>query len=78
MWSPLPKTQRRVNPLCHSPCDNTPNAATVDVTTCGVSLLSSKKLFFVSMLRIAVHGCSDTLPAVTAKVAALGVSSHGL
>jgi hypothetical protein len=29
MWSPLPKTQRHVKTLRHSPCDNTPNAAIV-------------------------------------------------
>ncbi len=38
MWSPLPKTQRRIKTLRHSPCNDTPNAAIVAVTTCGVSL----------------------------------------
>ncbi len=46
MWSPLPKTQRRIKTLRHSPCDNTPNAATIDLTTCGVSLLSSNNIDF--------------------------------
>jgi hypothetical protein len=32
--------------LRHSPCDDTPNAAMVAVTTCGVSLLSSKNVDF--------------------------------
>jgi hypothetical protein len=45
MWSPQPKTQRRVKTLRYSPCNDTPNAATVTVTTCGVSLLSSKNIF---------------------------------
>jgi hypothetical protein len=27
MWSPLPKTQRRVKTLRHSPCDDIRNAA---------------------------------------------------
>jgi hypothetical protein len=57
--------------LRHSPCNDTPHAATVAVTACGVSLLSYKKiLFFVSILHIAVHGHSETLPVVTATVPA--------
>ncbi len=40
------KTQRHVKMLCHSPSDDTPNAATVAVMTCGVSLLSSKNIVF--------------------------------
>jgi hypothetical protein len=32
--------------LCHNPRDDTPNAVTVAVMTCGVSLLSSKNIFF--------------------------------
>ncbi len=51
---------------------------TVAVTTCGVSLLSCKNIFFGSILHLAVHGRSDTLPAVTSTVAAVGLSSHGL
>jgi hypothetical protein len=43
---PLPKTQWRVKTLCHSPCDDTPKAATIIVTTCGVLLLSSKNIVF--------------------------------
>jgi hypothetical protein len=78
MWSPLPKTQRRVKTLRLSPCDDTPNATPVAVTTYGVSLINSKNIFFVSILHFGVHGCSDTLPVVTATVAALGASSHGL
>jgi hypothetical protein len=78
MWSPLPKTQRRIKMLCHSPCKDTPYAANVAVTTCGVSLLSSKNIVFVSTNHIAIHGRSNTLPVVTATVAALGVSSLGL
>jgi hypothetical protein len=35
-------------------------------------------LVFVSILHIAVYGCSDTLPVVTATVAALGVALQGL
>jgi hypothetical protein len=38
MWSLLPKTQRCVVTLSYIPCDDTPNAATVAVTTGGVSL----------------------------------------
>ncbi len=78
MWSPLPKTQRRVKTLRHIPCDDTPNSATIAVMTCGVSLISSKNIFFVSILHILVHGRSDTLAVVSATVVALGVSSHGL
>ncbi len=78
MWSPLPKTQRRIKLLCQSPCDDTPNAATIAVTTCGVLLVSSKILVFVSILHIVVNSHSNTLPIVTATVAALGVLSHGL
>jgi hypothetical protein len=47
MWSPLPKTQWRIMILRYSPYDDTPTAATVAVTTCGVSLLSCKKKNFV-------------------------------
>jgi hypothetical protein len=32
--------------LHHGPCDDTPYATTVAVTTCGVSLLSSKNIVF--------------------------------
>jgi hypothetical protein len=35
-------------------------------------------LLFIFILHSAVHGDSETLPDVTATVAALGVSSHGL
>jgi hypothetical protein len=45
MWIPLPKTQRRVETLRHSPCNDTPNAATVAVSACGASPLSSKNIF---------------------------------
>jgi hypothetical protein len=74
MWISLQKTQRRVMTLRHSPLNDTPNAATVAVTACGVP----KIFLFVSILHIAVHGRSDTLPVVTATVAAWGVSLHGL
>ncbi len=62
MWSPLPKTQRRIKTLRHSPCDDTPYAATatVAVRTCGLWLLGSKNIFFVSILHIAVHGRSGS------------------
>jgi len=76
MWSPLPRIQRCVKTLRHSPCDYIPNAA-VTLMTCGVSLLSSKNIGFC-FYYIAVHGHSDTLPVVKATEAALGVSSHGV
>jgi hypothetical protein len=76
VWIPLVKTQGRVKTLLYSPCDDTPIAATVAVSTGRLSL--QKIFFFVSILHIAVHGRSDTLSVVTATVAALGVSSHGL
>ncbi len=50
MWSALPKTQRRVVTLCYSLCEDTPIAATVALTTSGVSLLICKNIFFVSIL----------------------------
>jgi len=78
MWSPLPKAQRHIMPLRYSPYDDTPTAATVAVTTCGVSLLSCKNIFFGSILHLAVHCFSNTLPVVTAMVAVVGLSSHGL
>jgi hypothetical protein len=76
MWSLLPKTQKRHKTLGHSPCDDSPNAAIVAVTTSGVSQLSSKNIVFCFILHIVVHGHSDTLPVVTATVAALRVSSQ--
>jgi hypothetical protein len=42
-----------------------------------VTLLVCKKLFFVSILPLAVHGRSDTPPVVMATVAAVGVSPNG-
>jgi hypothetical protein len=47
MWSPQPKTQRRVMKLRYSPYDDNPTAATVAVRTCEVSLLSCKDIFLV-------------------------------
>ena len=45
MWNALPKTRRLiVVKLRYSPCDDTPDAATVAVTACRVSLLSSKNI----------------------------------
>jgi hypothetical protein len=70
MWSVLPKTQRLVVTLHYSPCDDTSNAAIVALTASGVSLLICKTILFVSILPFAVHGCRDTLPVVTAMVAA--------
>jgi hypothetical protein len=65
--------------LRYRPCDGTPNAATVSLTAGKVPLLSSKNyVFFIFILHSAVHGDSETLPAVTATVAALGVPSHSL
>ncbi len=78
IWIPLPKTQRRVKTLRHRLHGDTPTAATVAVTTSRVALLSCKNIFFGSILHLAVHGRSETLPVVTVTVAALGVSSHGL
>ena len=78
MWSPLPQIQRNIKTLRHSPCDDTPNAANIAVTTCGVLLLCSKNIVFCFHVHIAVHGRSDPLPVFTATVVALGVSSHGL
>jgi hypothetical protein len=72
MRSPLPKTQRRVKTLRH-PCNRTPNAAIVAVTTCGVSQLWAKNIGFC----FHTPYC-DTLPVVPAAVAALGVSLQGL
>ncbi len=43
-------TQRRVVALRYSPCDDTPNAETVAITTGCVSLLICKIFFFVSIL----------------------------
>ncbi len=51
MWSALPKTQRRVVTLRYSLCEDTPIAATVALTTGGVSFLICKNIFlFVSIL----------------------------
>jgi hypothetical protein len=41
-------------------CVDTPIAATVAVTTGGVSLLICKNIFFVSLLPLAVRGRSNT------------------
>jgi hypothetical protein len=38
MWSALPKTQKCDVTLSYSPCEDTPTAATIAVTTGGVSL----------------------------------------
>jgi hypothetical protein len=46
MWSQLPNTQRPVKTLRHSPYNDTPNAATEAVATCGELLLSSKYTVF--------------------------------
>jgi hypothetical protein len=46
MWSALPKIQRRVKTLRYSSCDDTPTAATIAVTTGGVSLLICKNILF--------------------------------
>jgi hypothetical protein len=79
MWSVLPKTQKRVKTLRYSPCDDdTPTAATVTIAvkSDGVSLL----IFKVAVLYLVVHGSESnaTPPVVTATVADVGVSSHGL
>jgi hypothetical protein len=50
MWSALPKTQRRIVYLSYSPCDDTPTAATVSLTTYGVLPLVRKNIFFVSFI----------------------------
>ncbi len=57
--------------LRYSPCDDTPTAATIAVTTGGVSLLICKNIFFFILL-LAIHGHSDTPPVVTATLAAVG------
>jgi hypothetical protein len=74
IWIPQPKTQRRVKTLRYRPYDDTPNAATLSLTTGRVALLSSKIVFFIFILHSAVHGDSETLLVVTATVAALGGS----
>jgi hypothetical protein len=74
MWSPLPKSQRRIKTLRHSPCGDTPIAPTAAVTTDGVSLLVPKILFLFPYSTL--RRC-DTLPVVTATVEALGVPSQG-
>jgi hypothetical protein len=74
------KTKRRVKTLRYSPCDDdTPTAATVTIAAVksdGVSLL----IFKVAVLYLVVHGSESnaTPPVVTATVADVGVSSHGL
>jgi hypothetical protein len=62
----------------HRPCDGTPIAATISLATGRVTLLSSKNIIFIFILHSAVHGDSETLPVVTAPMAALGVPSHVL
>jgi len=39
IWSALEKTQWRVKTLRYNPCEDTPTAATIAVTTGGASLL---------------------------------------
>jgi hypothetical protein len=74
IWIPLPETSRRIKTLRHRPCDGTPNAATVSVTTGRVELLISKNIvFYFHTPRCglgAVHGDSEALPLSTATVAA--------
>ncbi len=48
----LPKTQSRVMALRYSQYDDTPTAATVAVTTCGISLLSWKNIFYAPEVHI--------------------------
>jgi hypothetical protein len=68
MWSALPNTQRRVKTLRYSLCDD----------RWSIAPNLKKIFFFVSVLHLAVHGRSNTPPVVTATLAAVGVSSHGL
>jgi hypothetical protein len=49
MWRALQNSQRRVVTLRYSPCDDTPTAATVAITTGGVSLLICKYIFCCSV-----------------------------
>jgi hypothetical protein len=65
--------------LRYSPCDDTPTAATIALTTGGVSLLFCKNIFiyFHTPPCLAIHGHGDTPPVITATVAAVGVLSHG-
>jgi hypothetical protein len=71
IWIPLPKTQRRVKTLRYRPCDDTPNAATVSLTTGRVALLSSKKSVYYFILHREVYGHSETLLVVIACLAYL-------
>ncbi len=73
------ETQRRIKTLRYRPCDGTPNAATVAVTTSRVSLSPCTALWSMKIKKkLFLELSSGTLPVVTATVAALGVPSHGL
>jgi hypothetical protein len=63
MWSALLEIQRHIVTLRYSPSDNT--AATVAVTTGGGATNLQKYSFW-----FAIHGRSNTPPAITATVAA--------
>ncbi len=45
MWSALPKIQKCVVTLCHSPRDDTPTAATIAVKTGGGNMETKKNIF---------------------------------
>jgi hypothetical protein len=65
--------------LCYSPCDDTPTAATVAVTTGGVyRYIRVPQVGVRKQNRLFLQISSDTPPVVRATVAAVGVSSHGL
>jgi hypothetical protein len=70
MLSAVPKTHKCVVTLYYSPCDDTPTAATVAVTTGGVSLRAftarkqKRKFFQIS---------KDTAPVIKATVATMGL-----
>ncbi len=68
----LIKIGKKINFLLFSKCVKT-------LLFCAFHSKLAKIFFFVvSILPLAVHGCSDTPPVVTATVPAVGVRSHGL
>ncbi len=80
MWSALRKTQRRVVTLRYSPCDDTPTAATLALTT-GVVTATNLQEHFFSFLTppydictaAAILHLSLQLHAVTVAVSFLGI-----
>ncbi len=70
MWSALPTTQKCIGTLCYSPYDDTPTAATVAVTTNGLSLYGRVPQWrsYWKKKNIFANQYSDTPPVVTVTV----------